>query len=70
MPSQDDVRWARVKSTAARWFARLEADERRVRDRRPARPPLRSAPRDDVPEIDPADVVELAPAVAGPEAAR
>src|SRR5512141_2506335 len=29
MASQEDVRWAGVKQTAARWFARLEADERR-----------------------------------------
>jgi hypothetical protein len=29
MPSQEDMRWARVKATAARWFARLEADELR-----------------------------------------
>jgi hypothetical protein len=29
MASKDDVRWTRVKATAARWFARLEAEERR-----------------------------------------
>src|SRR5512138_2401077 len=28
MASQEDVRWAGVKATAARWFARLEADGR------------------------------------------
>jgi hypothetical protein len=52
--SPEDVRWARIRATAARWFARLEAEER----------PLPTAPiravADDVPEVDPADVVELA----------
>lgn len=28
MASAEDVRWARVKATAARWFARLEAEQR------------------------------------------
>jgi hypothetical protein len=28
MASPDDARWARVKQTAARWFARIDADER------------------------------------------
>ncbi len=64
MPSQEDVRWARVKATASRWFARLEEDERRVATG-PGRTPLRAALADEVPEIDPAEVVELAPAVAG-----
>ncbi|HEX9308877.1 MAG TPA: hypothetical protein VF894_15395 [Anaeromyxobacter sp.] len=64
MASQDEMRWARVKATASRWFARLEADERRVASGG-ARRPLRTAPAEDVPEVDPADVVELAPAVAG-----
>lgn len=27
MATAEDVRWARVKATAARWFARLEADQ-------------------------------------------
>ena len=67
MASQDDMRWARVKSTAARWFARLEADERSCATRAPARPlratrPARAA---EVPEVDPADVVEIAPVAAG-----
>ncbi len=62
MPSQDDVRWARVKASAARWFARLEADERRVASPALARP-LRAMPRgDDVPELDPEEVVEIAAA--------
>ena len=56
MPSPDDLRWARVKATAARWFARLEAEERRC------------ATLDgeaDAPEADPADVIEVVAAVAG-----
>jgi hypothetical protein len=28
MASAEDIRWARVKATAAQWFARVEADER------------------------------------------
>jgi hypothetical protein len=28
MATAEDVRWARVKATASRWFARLEADQR------------------------------------------
>ena len=63
MASQEDMRWARVKSTAARWFARLEADERRCATHAPARP-LR-ARAVDVPELGPDDVVEIAPAAAG-----
>ena len=64
MPTRDDVHWARVKATASRWFARLEEDERRVATG-VAPPPLRTAPTDDVPELNPAEVVEIAPAVAG-----
>jgi hypothetical protein len=62
MPSQEELRWARVKTSAARWFARLEADQRRCASR-----PLRSTRAVDaandaeVPEIDPADVVEIVP---------
>ncbi|HEY6005619.1 MAG TPA: hypothetical protein VIV57_22255 [Anaeromyxobacter sp.] len=55
MPSPEDVRWAHVKAKAARWFARLEADEQRCA--------VRTAPPGaEVPEADPADVVELAAA--------
>jgi hypothetical protein len=64
MPSQDDVRWARVKASAARWFARLEEDERRLGSRATARP-QRARPEDPVAEVDPADVVEIASAAAG-----
>jgi hypothetical protein len=63
MPTAEDVRWARVKSSAARWFARLEADERRCASRAPA--VRRCAATDDVPELDPADVVEIVPVPAG-----
>ncbi|BDG06002.1 hypothetical protein [Anaeromyxobacter oryzae] len=66
MASPEDIRWAGVKQTAARWFARLEADQRRNGGgARPARPPrVAHAPRapiaDDVPEIDPDEVIEIA----------
>jgi hypothetical protein len=111
MASQEDVRWARVKASAARWFARLEEDERRLgfeavarplrpapravvqpapravvqpapravakaspravarpvraaeaRPRAVARPPRPAEPADGVPEVDPDDVIEVAPA--------
>ena len=64
MATQEDVRWARVKATASRWFARLDADQQRCATH-PVR--ARAAANDrrhaDVPEIDPAEVVLLAPAV-------
>src|SRR5512139_4279591 len=64
MATQEDVRWARVKATASRWFARLDADQQRCATG-PVRPRAAGhAPRHaDVPEIDPAEVVLLAPAV-------
>ncbi len=49
--SPEDVRWAGIKASAARWFARLEAEERR-QDGPPARPPR-------IPLLDPRHVVEL-----------
>jgi hypothetical protein len=89
MPSQEDMRWARVKASAARWFARLEEDERRLgscavarplravtpapravarpvraaqpRARAAARPHRTADPADCVPEVDPRDVIEIAP---------
>jgi hypothetical protein len=64
MASQDDARWARVKTSAARWFARVEADQQSVASRRPDAP-RRAANEDDIPEVDPADVVLIAPALAG-----
>ena len=30
MPTAEDIRWKELKGRAARWFARLEAEERRV----------------------------------------
>lgn len=60
MASPEDVRWARVKATAARWFARLEADERRIGTPPPR---LRRAAGDrEMPELDPSEVVEVRPA--------
>jgi hypothetical protein len=49
--SPEDVRWAGIKATAARWFARLEAEERPS-----AAPPARPAR---IPLVDPRHVVEL-----------
>jgi hypothetical protein len=56
MATPDDVRWAGVKARAARWFARLEADE--ARNGRVPRP-SRRVDLHDVPEADPNDVVEV-----------
>lgn len=92
MATAEDVKWARVKASAARWFARLQAEEsertplptpvplarvRRVelpeavglpapKAGRPLRkiatpPPPPAAVADDVPVLDPADVVEITP---------
>jgi hypothetical protein len=55
MASPDDVRWAHVKATAARWFARLEADERRREDPEPGAAADRRTP-----DADASDVVEVA----------
>ena len=62
MASAEDMSWTRVKTTAARWFARLEADEQRCATRRDARPLRALALADDAPELDPDEVIELAPA--------
>jgi hypothetical protein len=47
MASSDDIRWAGVKARAARWFARLEAEEHhaaaRVRPPAPRQAPSRTA---------------------------
>jgi hypothetical protein len=44
----DDIRWSGVKLRAARWFARLEAEEQRARSAArlapTAQPPSRAAP--------------------------
>ncbi len=64
----DEVRWARVKQTAARWFARLEAEGQQIAERLAAgagpRGSVVTRPRrvvrvEDLPEADPADVVLL-----------
>ena len=65
MASQEDVRWARVKTTAARWFARLEAEERRCSTGPRSARTVKVANDADVPELDPTDVVEIVPAAAG-----
>src|SRR5512139_2820163 len=58
MASAEDIRWARVKATAARWFARIEADEQRLSSPRLRR----AAGAREMPELDPSDVVEVQPA--------
>lgn len=62
MATQEEVRWARVKATAARWFARLDQDEQRCASGEVVRPLRAANDRAPVPEIDPRDVVLLAPA--------
>jgi hypothetical protein len=65
MASQEDVRWAGVKKSAARWFARLEADERSCASRPVRAAQVAPAVNDaDIPELDPADVVDV-PVAAG-----
>ncbi len=63
----EDVQWARVKQTAARWFARLDAEERKLAPaprRAPLAPRRRAVAAGEVPEADPEDVVEIAAASA------
>ncbi len=60
MPSQDDLRWARVKATAARWFARVEADERRCAG---LEGPASCGA--EAPDADPTDVVEVVAVTVG-----
>ena len=64
MATPEEMHWARVKQTASRWFARLEADEQRcsagpARPRRAANAPF-PPPADDVPEVSADEVIELA----------
>ncbi len=54
--SPEDVRWAGIKASAARWFARLDAEEQGLAGSRPA---PRAVP---IPLVNPRDVVELSPA--------
>jgi hypothetical protein len=56
----EDVRWAAVKAQAARWFARLDAEEQRLADERPAAEPRVVAVASDD------DVVAAGPAAARP----
>jgi hypothetical protein len=42
--SAEDIRWARLKARAARWFARLEQEQAVVATRPPATLPARPAP--------------------------
>ncbi|HEX9052541.1 MAG TPA: hypothetical protein VF841_18585 [Anaeromyxobacter sp.] len=65
MATAEEMHWARVKQTASRWFARLDADERSCaasgdRALRAANAPLAAPTDDDVPELAPGDVVEVA----------
>lgn len=48
--THEDIKWAGIKARAARWFARLDAEEQRVPG---------SAP---IAVVDPRHVVEVAPA--------
>ncbi len=48
--SPEDVRWAGIKASAARWFARLEAEEQQA-----------TAVRQPIPVADPRHVIELSP---------
>jgi hypothetical protein len=64
MASAEDIRWAGVKQTAARWFARLEADGRRNEAIAPpvrAARPLKPRAAGEAPELDPDEVIEVAP---------
>lgn len=47
MARPEDVRWAAVKQQAARWFARLDAEGRRLSAGRPAPAPRRVGVADD-----------------------
>jgi hypothetical protein len=57
----DEVRWARVKASAARWFARLEAEEARIGRGRGASQADRAEEAPAAPDAGPAAVVETTP---------
>jgi len=60
--SPEAVEWAGIKSSAARWFARLDAEEQRLVGLASQAPRSRSAQaRIPVPLVDPRDVVQLRP---------
>ncbi len=59
--SPEDIRWAGIKATAARWFARLDEEEKRAGPARATAPlPARRAVA--VPARGPQRAVEVAPA--------
>jgi hypothetical protein len=63
MATPEEMHWARVKQTASRWFARLEADQQRCAATGARRLRTASAsrsPAEDVPEVAPEDVIEIA----------
>jgi len=63
--SPEEMHWARVKQTASRWFARLEADEQRCATRAGPPPRAASAPvplTDEVPEIAAGETLGVAAA--------
>jgi len=55
------VEWAGIKSSAARWFARLDADERRLVAAAPATRARPSLARSPIPLVDSREVVPLRP---------
>ncbi len=60
MPTAEDVHWARVKATAARWFAKLEEDERcNGTSRPPRRVHVAARHALEIPEAAEDDVVEI-----------
>jgi hypothetical protein len=63
----EDMRWASIKATAARWFARVDADERRLepleRTVTPRPRALRKGPP--IPLRTPRRPIELMPAQVG-----
>lgn len=65
MATPEEMHWARVKQTASRWFARLEAEQERCAAiaPRPRRGRAVNA-SEDTPEASPEDVIEVAPAAA------
>jgi hypothetical protein len=57
--SAEDVRWAGIKASAARWFARLDDDERRHGFTGDEAIPRKRVP---IPLADPRHVIEISPA--------
>jgi len=66
MASPEDVRWARIKASATRWFARLADEEQRGTGAPATARALHVAADDDgIPTLDPREVIELAPRARG-----